>query len=86
MSLELLSNILKSLENSAQFSEIDLSNNKITDEGADILANFLSRKHEPFCLNLAGNKITDNGIIRIMKSLEISDSLFQLDISFFGKN
>ncbi|VUZ42669.1 unnamed protein product, partial [Hymenolepis diminuta] len=62
-------------------NSLDLRYNRISDDGASILANFLK---EDLCLkelNLKGNFISDKGASEIGEALKCNHTLEKLDIS-----
>lgn len=70
-------------------TSVDLSKNKLNDEGANRIANYLMNKHNVISLSLSirlnqllgGNKIGSEGAKSLFQALLENDSLFCLDLS-----
>ncbi|XP_065919171.1 protein NLRC5-like isoform X2 [Dysidea avara] len=70
--LEIIYNVLQKL---------DISNNRLSDDGALDISNCLNHNSSLSDLNISLNEITDEGAIQIAKAVKSNSSLLQLDIS-----
>ena len=75
-----ISSISECLINST-LCKLNLSDNKITDEGAKKLAKGIQVNVTLQKLNLSGNKITDKGAMRLAEAIQVSKTLQELNIS-----
>ncbi|EAX91339.1 Leucine Rich Repeat family protein [Trichomonas vaginalis G3] len=72
--------ILQAYDNGCRVSNLSLAHNKLN-ESLEYLCHVLKTYSKIRILNLSGNKIGDNGIIKLMESLEQNTSLSILDLS-----
>lgn len=59
---------------------LDLRYNKITDEGALVLAKALKKNRSLEYLSIAGNKLTAQGVVAVLKAVKRNTSLKVLDL------
>lgn len=76
-----ISNIIKILRKNKQFVFIDLSLNKLGDEGAKLLSQFISMNPPIISLDLRSNNIDTIGLSHIFRSLSYNHHISDLDLS-----
>ena len=74
-------NITKAIQMNTTLHTLDMSTNKISDDGVIAISDYLKRNSSLEKLNLSKNRITNKGAKMIAEALQLNTTLKQLDLS-----
>jgi len=77
--------IVATIRDNVNIAELNLRGNRITDEGARVLASLLTGKNRLHILDLRGNHISQHGIRMIASALESSPRVTQMCVHAGGR-
>ncbi|CAF3886779.1 unnamed protein product [Rotaria magnacalcarata] len=72
--------LARTLDDKLTLTHLDLSKNKIGDDGAAMIGDILAKNNTLIYLNISENRITDQGVQAIANSLEMNFTLIHLEM------